>query len=322
MKNHYIRYPLDYNKLFKILSVLQKKRINFFIDVQSIATGFYNKDNVFMELSHYVDNQKVSDTLIFELRDFLNRLYKSFKKFDPFFVLFYDDGYCQQNKAIFSQYKSGRVNIKMVLMHDEQIELYRQIKAYYYKVIEERFTKKDLSKVYYLKQYEADLIPHYCLVNSLFDSRDNDVLNIILSNDKDLLQTCKFKNVVQCTVTYNLTKSPNQRTPCRIFDDLNALSYINKKILPGTLTSEYVSMFLSITGDSSDGIPGIHGIGPVKARDQIINWRIPPTIEELRANIKNTSKIIQENFDLINRNYKLINFEKQIERMSILNKTF
>lgn len=322
MRTHYIRYPLDYNKLFRILSVLEKKRINFFIDVQSITTGFYNKNNVFMELSHYVENHSVSDTLIVEMRNFLNKLYKSFKQYDPFFVLFYDDGYCEQNRAIFSQYKSGRTNIKMVLMHDEQVELYRQIKAYYYKTIEEKFTKKDLSKVFYLKQYEADFIPHYCLMNSLFDSTDNDVLNIILSNDKDLLQTCKYQNVVQCTVTYNLTKSPDNRTPCRIFDDINALSYIHKKIKPGSLTSKHLSMLLSITGDVSDGIPGIKNIGPVKARDQILNWNIPPTIEELRGNLRTASKVIQENFDLISRNYKLINFEKQIERISILNKTF
>ena len=322
MKNHYIRYPLDYNKIFKILSVLQKKRINFFIDIQSITTGFYNKNNVFMELSYYVDNQKVSNTLIVELKKFLNHLYKSFKKYDPFFVLFYDDGYCQQNKAIYSQYKAGRVNIKKVLMHDEQVELYRQIKQYYYKIIEEQFTKKDLSKVFYLKEYEADLIPHYCLMNDLFDSRDNDIINIILSTDKDLLQTCKFKNVIQCTVTYYPKKPPEKRMPCRIFDDVNALSYINEKIKPGTLTSEYVSMLLSITGDTSDHIPGIVGIGPVKARDQILNWNIPPTIEELRSNLKNSSTIVQENFDLISRNFKLINFEKQIERISIFNKSF
>jgi 5'-3' exonuclease len=275
-----------------------------------------------MELSHYVEHQEVSNTLIVELKAFLNGLYRSFKQYDPFFIIFYDDGYCQQNRTIYSQYKSGRSNIKMVLMHDEQVELYRQIKAYYYKIIEEQFTKKDISKVFYLKQYEADLIPHYCLMNSLFDSKDPDILNIILSNDKDLLQTCKFKNTIQCTVTYNLTKSPDQRTPCRIFDDLNALSYIEKKIKAGSLTSEYVSMLLSIAGDKSDGIPGIVGIGPVKARDQILNWKIPPTIEELRSNLHTSSELIKENFDLISRNFKLINFEKQIERISIFNKTF
>jgi 5'-3' exonuclease len=322
MKNHYIKYPLDYKKLFRILSVLQKKRVNFFIDVQSIATGFYNKNNVFMELSHYVDNGKVSDTLIQELRAFLNMLYKSFRQYDPFFVLFYDDGYCEQNRAIYSEYKGDRAKISTVLMFDEQVELYRQIKQYYYKMMEERFTKKDISKVFYLRQYEADFIPHYCVMNSLFDSRDKDILNIILSNDKDLMQTCKFQNVIQCTVTYNLTKTPDQRTPCRIFDDQTAMSYIHKSIKKGSLSSEYIPMLLSITGDVSDHIPGIKNIGPVKARDQILNWNIPPTIEQLRPMLHQTSKIIQENFDLISRNFKLIDFEKQIERISSLSKTF
>lgn len=322
MRIHYIKYPLDYKKIFRILQALQKKRVNFFIDVQSIATGFYNKNNVFMELSHYVEHNQVSDTLIQELRAFLNGLYKSFKQYDPFFVLFYDDGYCEQNRAIYSKYKAGRNKISTVLMHDEQIELYRQIKKYYYKIIEERFTKKDLSKVFYLKQYEADFIPHYCIINSLFDSKDADVLNIILSNDKDLMQTCKYPNVVQCTVTYNLTKSPDQRTPCRIFDDQTAMSYIHKGIKKGSLSSQYIPMLLSICGDTSDHIPGIKGIGPIKAKDQILNWNIPPTIEQLKPVLNQTSKLIQDNFDLINRNFKLIDFEKQIERISTLSKTF
>jgi len=323
MKNHYIKYPLDYKQLFRILSVLNKKRVNFFIDIQSIATGFYNKNNIFMEINYYVDNnRKVSDILIQELKDFLNILYRRFKQYDPYFVLFYDDGYCQQNRTIFSSYKTGRSNIKSVLMHDEQIELYRQIKKYYYKVIEEKFTKQDLSKVFYLRQYEADFVPHYCILKGLYDGQDPDVLNIILSSDKDLLQTCKFTNTVQCTVTYHSSKTGKERVPCRIFDNLTALNYIHKTIKKGSLTANYVPMLLSIAGDKSDEIPGIANIGPVRAYEQIINWNIPPTITELRSNLKNMSQIVQDNFDLISRNFKLIDFEKQIERVSILNKIF
>lgn len=322
MKKHYIKYPLDYKKLFRILQVLNKKRVNFFIDIQSISTGFYNKNNVFMELTHYVDNNKVSDIYINELRDFLNGLYRSFKKYDPFFVLFYDDGYCQQNKVLYSNYKTGRANIQMVLMHDEQVELYRQIKRHYYKIVEERFNKPDLSKVYYLREYEADFVPYFCVVNDLFDSKSDDILNIILSNDKDLMQTCQYQNTVQCTVTYNLTKSIDQRTPCRIFDDVTAMSYIDKKLVKGMLTSKHIPMLLAIAGDKSDGIPGIKGIGPVKAANQIINWNIPPTIDELRPIVGNMSSVIQDNFDLISLNYKLIDFSKQIERVSVLHKFF
>jgi len=323
MKNHYIKYPLDYKQLFKILSDLNKKRVNFFVDIQSIATGFYNKNNIFMEINHYVDhNRTVSDVLLQELREFLNTLYRRFKKYDPYFVLFYDDGYCQQNRAIYSNYKHGRSNIKTVLMHDEQVELYRQIKKYYFKEIEERFTKTDISKVFYLRQYEADFVPHYCILKGLYDGQDMDVLNIILSSDKDLLQTCKFKNTIQCTVTYHSSKEGKDRVPCRIFDNLTALNYINNSIKRGVLTSEYVPMLLSIAGDKSDEIPGIKNIGPVRAVEQIVNWSIPPSIDQLKPIIGQMSETIQNNFNLITRNFKLIDFEKQIERVSILNKIF
>jgi 5'-3' exonuclease len=76
-------------------------------------------------------------------------------------------------------------------------------------------------------------------------------------------------------------------------------------------------MLLSIAGDKADGIPGIKGIGPVKAKDQIVNWNIPATIEELRPRLHEMSKLIQDNYDLISRNFKLIDFDKQIERISV-----
>ena len=88
------------------------------------------------------------------------------------------------------------------------------------------------------------------------------------------------------------------------------------------LTAEYVPMLLSISGDKSDEIPGIKNIGPVKAFNQIVNWNIPPSIDKLRPIIGQMSEIIQTHFDLIARNFKLIDFEKQIERVSILNKIF
>jgi 5'-3' exonuclease len=322
MRRAYIKYPMDYTKLFRILDVLKKRKVNFFVDLQSIAVGFYNKNNVFMELSHFVDNGNPSDTLIQELKDFLNRLYKSFKRFDPYFIIFYDDGYCQQNRTIFTEYKCARSNLKTVLMHDEEVELFRQIKKHYYQQIEEQFTKQDLSKVYYLREYEADFIPYYCVVNELFDSKDSDILNIILSNDKDLMQTCQFTNTVQCTVTYNKKNRIEQRTPCNVWDDSNALQYIKNSLKVGLLTAKYIPMLLSIAGDRSDDIPGIKSIGPKKAFDLIVNNNIPHRIEEVKSNFSLMPDVIKSNIDIVERNFKLIDFGKQIERLSIMKKSF
>jgi len=313
---YYIKYAIKYSIISEILQKLKKKRINFFIDLQSIAKGFYNRDVVLVELGRYATEGKISDILIEELRSFLNDLYVHFKMFDPFFVIAYDDGYCQQQKAIDSSYKTGRSTLHLIVDNNQDIELFRQIKAYYYKKIEEMFTKKDLSKVFYLREYESDIIPYYCIVNGLYDSDQLDVLNVILSVDKDLLQVCKFINTIQCITSFkqNTTKGGYQ-IQFDVYDNETAIGYINKKFKRGILTAEYIPMILSISGDKADAIPGIHGIGPTKATELVINYSIPATVEKLKWKIDKMPDIIKNNIDLITKNYKLISFEEQLKRM-------
>ncbi len=316
MVKYYIKYSIKYSLIFDILKKFNKKRINIFIDLQSIAKGFYNKDVILVEIGRYATENKISNILIDELRVFLNELYVHFKIYDPFFIIAYDDGYCKQQKVIDSSYKSGRTTQNIIIDHNQEIELFRQIKQYYYHEIEKQFTKKDLSQVFYLREYESDVIPYYCIVNGLYDSDHEDVLNIILSVDKDLLQTCKFNNTIQCITSF---KQRTDRGGFQIqfdaFDNDNAISYINKKFKRGILTAKYIPMILSISGDKADEIPGISGIGPTKAIELIINHSIPSTISELKRDKHNMPKIIIDNFDRICHNYRLISFDEQLTRM-------
>jgi hypothetical protein len=65
---------------------------------------------------------------------FLNDLYKHFKMYDPFFILFYDDGFNTQQKTIMNSYKSGGSTLHTILPDEQEIQLYRQIKKYYFQV--------------------------------------------------------------------------------------------------------------------------------------------------------------------------------------------
>jgi 5'-3' exonuclease len=152
----------------------------------------------------------------------------------------------------------------------------------------------------------------------LFDSNDVDVLNVILSVDKDLLQTCRFKNTIQCITSFK----PNQnkvkggfQIQFDIFDDSNAVCYLNRKLKRGILTAEFVPMILAIAGDKADNICGLNKIGPVRASELIINYSIPSKIYSLKNNIMNMPQIIRENYNLIEKNYKMISFEEQIKRI-------
>lgn len=311
--NYYLKYALPFAQILEILKVNNKKKVNIFIDLQSICKGFYNRETVLIEIGKFVENNNISDMLIDELCSYLNNIYMKLRYYDPYFVIFYDDGFNQQNKSILSGYKSGRM-VRHNVLDDEHKEIFKQIKTYYFNKIEWLFKKPDLSHVFYLKQYESDFIPHYCIMNNLFDSNNNDVLNVILSVDKDLLQTTKFTNTIQSISNFKRKDGQNKLT-FNIYDNNNAIQYLHDKFKVGILTAKYIPLILSIAGDNSDSVPGIKGIGVVKACDLIINNNIPSTINEIRNNLTNMPKLIQDNFKLIENNMYVTCFEEQLRRI-------
>ena len=77
-KNKYIKYQVPMELIRSILA-RGRKNVVFFIDFLSISKGLYNKDNIFFELSYYIEKKQPSDVLIQEYWDFLNKLYKFFE---------------------------------------------------------------------------------------------------------------------------------------------------------------------------------------------------------------------------------------------------
>lgn len=326
--NYYIRYNFEYNLVFDILRRDNIKKINFFFDLQSICTGFYNRDVVLMEVGRYVSDGKISDILLIEYRQYLINLYQIFKRFDPYFVTFMDDGGCQQNRALQTDYKSKN-SLDNLQVEVENIQLFRTIKKYYFTQLYEQYNKKpDVSRAFYLRSMEADLIPHYCISKNLFDSQDKDVANFILSKDKDLLQTCHFKNTYQIVSGFKPSKGKDSRYS-RVFDNENAIEYIYEKFKRGLLDARHIPLILAISGDVADVITGVSGIGPAKAVKMIQDYNLPITIDELKLH-KNIPDILlkdlkpeeqtsrlKTNFDRVILNLKITDFNEQIKRTPI-----
>ncbi len=240
-RNRYIKFAFPFDFIKQIACSQNKRKLIFFIDLLSISKGLYNKDNVFMELKTYIETRKPSETLVDEYRQFLNRLYVEFKQFNPFFVTFYDDGKNIQNTSISSSYKGGRASSEMFGSNDEY-ELYKDIKKLYMIKIEERCNVEGFGKVYYLKEYESDLIPYYCITNELYESAMSDVLNVVISVDKDLLQCCQFTNTIQVTNRFMPSKVGNKRLNIKVYDDKNAIEYIYPKFKSGILTAKHIPL--------------------------------------------------------------------------------
>lgn len=312
----YIKYPLDYEGIKQILIRDKKKKLNFFLDLNSITKGFYNAETVFFETNEYVQHKKPSNRLIDELRDYLNKAYTAFKEFDPFFIIFYDNGQCLQNRLLLTTYKESRGPGPLSDEDQHLNEIFKVIRRYYYQEIVRIFSpKKDYCSVQYIQEYETDLVPHFCIRTDSFDSAQPDVMNLILSIDKDLLQTCEYRNVVQFVSSYKRNSEGGYRLNFAYYDRDSALSYIYPKFREGILTAKYVPLVLAIAGDKSDDIVGIRGVGYAKAINLIESNKIGWTIPMIKDNVNLLPEVLKKNISKIVRNMKLISFDEQMKRI-------
>ena len=158
----------------------------------------------------------------------------------------------------------------------------------------------------------------FCLNENLYNSQNVDTLNIILSTDKDLLQCCKYRNTIQCTNRFIADPTGRKQLHMDLFDDLNSIIYIYKNFKPNNrISAKYIPLILALSGDTSDRVIGLKGIGPSKAINLIETYSLPTTLLELEILKfeKKLPRIILDNFDQVSRNYKIVCFNEQIKRI-------
>ena len=316
-RNIYVKSSITYELVKNILNTLHKTNIIFYIDLASVCKGLYNKNNVFNEINYYIENKRPSDQLVNEYRDYLNLLHKRFRGFNPKFVTFFDDGQNSQNLSIQSSYKSGRSSLADIIDKDEDLYLFKQLKKRYWGEIEQKCSIKGHGVVYNLHEYESDLIPYYVIKNNFYESGEEHTLNVVISNDKDLLQCCQFTNTIQFTNRFMPSQTGNKRLAIDCWDNNSAIEYIYKKFKRGALTSKHIVLLLALAGDKADGINGIKNVGPKKAIDLILNYNIPIDPLILKNELQNMPDIIKTNITTIVENIKMISFEEQLKRIKI-----
>ena len=302
---HYFKFKVPFKSIHNILQTGNYSRIIFHIDLPSIARGFYNADVVHLEIDQYIQSKQMPELFFQEARIFYDTILAQFRNYNPFFVTFYDSGKCSQNRTIYKQYKGDRGSIiDNLMLEDKQKELFRHIKNYYFMDFIKRFNIKNLSTVVYTDDYEADFIPHIIINGNMLGSQNTNVLNIILSTDKDLAQTCKFSNVRMCSTIYSRKEG---QLKFYVLDNQNALVYIYKKFKRGLLTAEYVPLVLALAGDKADNITGIKGVGEATAIKLITQHRLPPTIVQSTV----LPQKLEENRNMIMTNFSLTSFPLQ-----------
>jgi hypothetical protein len=306
--SNYLKYRIPYNLINEALK--NYKNLVIFLDLNSIARGFYNRDVILSELNNYVESKQLPTLLIKELKEFLNNLHSSYKRFNPKFCIFYDLGFNEQNKSVSNSYKINRTNeTKTYLIDDEERALYYQIKQYYFEEINKQFNIKGLCKVVYLNEYESDFVPFY-FINKYDFTKDPNTMNLILSVDKDLLQCCQLPNTFQAISVYLKSES---RIDSVLYNNVNAVKYLSKTFQPDNfITSKYIPLILALAGDKSDGIDGVKkGLGVVSVIKMIKLYNLPAdfnTTQTLPNDISPYKLNIQTNLSLTS-------FERQISRI-------
>jgi 5'-3' exonuclease len=141
-----------------------------------------------------------------------------------------------------------------------------------------------------MKEYEAD--DGIATVCTLFENEFNKI--IIGSLDKDLMQCVKKDKIVMYSTRYKNFTNENG-----VFEKFG-------------VSPEQIPDFLALTGDSSDGIPGMKGIGQKTAAELLQKYK---NIEAIYENIKIWKSNLRggvRHSETISENYKLLQLFKDL----------
>jgi DNA polymerase-1 len=197
-------------------------------------------------------------------------------------VCAWDAGRSKQRMDIFPDYKGSR-DAKKATQSEEEKQAYLQFidQMNQLHAILPTFGVKSLK----IPKWEGDDLVY------VVTQMANDDVNVIVSTDKDMLQLVSDKVYVWSPFKEALITPKNFTT------------------IVGVPQSQYMT-YRILNGDSSDNIPGVHGIGDVKAKKLLSQYGSLDGIKAARADLMKSkvfSRIFDDNYSLLNRNDKLMN---------------
>lgn len=214
---------------------------------------------------------------------FFNILIQLLKQEKPeYFAICFDRGETTHRKQEYAEYKANRSKAPD--------ELYQQIV-----IVQDLLRKANLN---YLDSpgYEADdIIATLCKTPNMHKK--------IYSSDFDLMQL-----IDNSTTVLKPSKGPKK------YDEYNTEKFIEKY----HITPAQVADYKGLSGDSSDNLPGIPGVGPKTAVKLIKEYNTLENIISQAESIKGAlGKKIQENKHLAELSKKLATLDNQVPNINV-----
>ena len=307
-------YP-PYSLLDEVVSSGGYTHLNLFIDIKGILQSIYKDETMKAIVESSLQSKKFDSSIVTNILNFMlyNKKYALKRNITVDFFIFFEIGSSFYHESISSSYKYSRKIDNLHGLDRSHKEYHTHIMQNNYDLIDRVINKIPNAYSIRLQNFEADFIPYYLIRNDYVLS-DNSA-NIIFSSDHDLLQCLDLpgNNFVLRKIKMNK----------RIIRRGNAVKEHFK--FDEDYPDNYLTLFMSIIGDTGDDVDGITGLGPSRTRD-IINEIVSygGSIEQLRQNTlsgnklfnvcreniqnKNMIKVI-DNESAIARNLKLVDFE-------------
>lgn len=313
-------YP-KYEYLDKLLALNPKKHLNIFVDVKGCATSLFLEWGIKHVIYHSRNDKHIDMSLFSAIVEFLafHILYGQKRGVTFNFYFFMEQGKSVYHKSVYKDYKENRGLSDFFGLDLADREYFYSILDKNYDFLEYALNKFPNVSFFRLKYLEADFIPWYLMKYVMEESDLVNSINLTYTRDKDMLQNLQFPN------SYQFYKG-TYKDSIKIITPKSLLKHWAKldDYVEIDRVSEWFPLFLSLLGDSADGIPGIKGIGVkniVKYLDTIVKvYKDPDNMHQCMMESKDvlaesfqyvkneTSRKMFGNSDILQRNYKLISF--------------
>lgn len=325
-----ISYYPTFNELDSLRESHPKaKFLNIFLDLKN-ALGLLYVKNVAENLLEVSNNTGKPNSMIFlSWLDFIMFHYDYAIKtnINIRIVTYADVGEYQYHKAIYKEYKSNRSITKKRTSSDIcDSEDFHKIVLSNIETIMRASKKLYHTKGVYLSFCESDFVPEYYISKYFTDDK---YLNIIYSSDRDYVQTLRFHNTVQFMKKSNHAREFIDYTNwTKVLLDKHTKK-LSEEDLKGLDVDKYIYI-KSIMGDIGDGIPGVGGMGPIKAASYINEVRkdidiisVEKLVEYATEHMDDPNtmgtwhKTIEDKKSVVYRNYRLMSFQELISSLSL-----
>jgi len=242
------------NEIEERALLLNKEKIRMFIDLRNSIPVFFdeNATKLLLKDPKLSILQFVDSVLLF--MDYISHI---FTQLPVEFIFFYEKGRSEYHKSLNKEYKSNRQGAYLILSPDE-VEKAKDLNIKCFDALYSMFENFSGIGVFKLNYFEADFIPHY-IINVLDDMYENNTryFNVILSNDKDMFQTNKSDLSTVC-----LRKEYRKKATSVIdFNNMYSELIKDKDAIIENTDKNFIADILALSGDESDGVKGIKGIG-------------------------------------------------------------